>query len=234
MTTPTNSDLSSPHDDPSTATSYAARFPCSINLELRPEDPGTLRDRIVHVGDRVHLAGAIEFDHLRALDLLREWEEMGVTHYLAVHREFAAMDLIEENSSIKVIHIGVDDDLGTRDPRWFDAVAEAAGEVLAHPDNKLVVTCYLGVNRGPSAALAILLAQGWDLLPALRAIRYARPIANIVYAPDAARWWAVRNGGTPEDAVEAMVEVHRWFERNPLDAGWVIRNIYASARGPIY
>lgn len=223
MTTPTAPNFSD-----------ADRFPMSLNLDLRPENPGTLRDRIVHVGDRVHLAGAIEFDHSRAIDLLREWEAAGITHYLAVHREFAAMQLIEENSSIKVIHIGVDDDLGTRDPRWFDAVAAAGDEVLADPEARLVVTCYLGVNRGPSAALAILLSRGWGLLPALRAIRYARPIANIVYAPDAARWWAVRNGGTAQDAIDAMVEVHRWFERNPLDAGWVIRNIYASSRGPLY
>lgn len=243
MTTPT-----SPDSSPSTEilfvdetcegfthyTSDADRFPMSLQLDLRPENPGMLRDRVVHVGDNVFLAGAIEFDRDRAIDLLREWEAAGITHYLAVHREFAAMQLIEENSSIEVIHIGVDDDLGTRDPRWFDAVTEASESILADPSAKLVVTCYLGVNRGPSAALAILLARGWNLLPALRAIRYARPIANIVYAPDAARWWAVRNGGTPQDALEAMVEVHRWFERNPLDAGWVIRNIYASSRGPLY
>ncbi len=228
--TPTDSNDRFSIDD----VSDADRFPLSLQLDIRPADPGLVRDSITCVGDRVYLSGAIEFDHTQALQRLDEWVAEGVTHYLAVHREFDATDVIEANSSIEVIHVGVDDDLGTRDPRWFDEVARVSGEILANPANKLVVTCYLGVNRGPSAALAILLSQGWDLLPALRAIRYARPIANIVYAPDAAKWWAERNGGTADDAREAMIEVHRWFERNPLDAGWVIRNIYATARGPLY
>ena len=72
-------------------TSDADRFPMSLQLDLRPENPAMLRDRVVHVGDNVFLAGAIEFDRDRAIDLLREWEAAGITHYLAVHREFAAM-----------------------------------------------------------------------------------------------------------------------------------------------
>ena len=209
-------------------------FLSSLVLDLRPDEPGFLRDRVVRVTDQVYLAGAIEFDRDIMSELLAEWEEEGITHYLAVHREFDAADYIKRHSSIEVIHIGVDDDLGRRDNSWFDAIREVSDEILSDPDNKLVVTCYLGVNRGPSAAVAILLSQGWELLPALRAIRAARPIANMAYAPDAARWWVERNGGTAQDALAAFVEVHRWFERNPLDAGWVIRNIYTSSRGPLY
>jgi hypothetical protein len=207
-------------------------FLSSLALALRPDQPGFLRDRVVRVTDQLFLAGAIEFDRDTMSELLVEWEEAGITHYLAVHREFDAAEYIERHSTIEVIHIGVDDDLGRRDNAWFDAIREVSDEILSDPDNKLVVTCYLGVNRGPSAAVAILLSQGWELLPALRAVRSARPIANMAYAPDAARWWSEKNGGSAHDALAAFVEVHRWFERNPLDAGWVIRNIYASSRGP--
>jgi hypothetical protein len=172
------------------------------------------------------MSGGISPNHEIALQQLIEWEAAGITDYMPVHIEFDEQVFIEENSSIRVHHIGVDDDLRQRDPAWFDAIQETADELLADEDVVLMVTCWVGCNRGPSATMAILLSQGWDVLPALRAIRSARPIAATIYAPDAAAWWVQRNGGSQSEMAEAMQEVRDWFDRHPLDAGWVIGRIH--------
>ena len=70
-----------------------------------------------------------------------------------------------------------------------------------------------------------LLSLGWKPLPALRAIRTARPIAGIIYAPDAASWWVERNGGSSSEACESYFEVEEWLDRNPLSLSWVIGSI---------
>jgi hypothetical protein len=75
------------------------------------------------------------------------------------------------------------DDGSPRDPRWFDAIAAAAGT-----EESVLVHCHMGVARGPSAAFAILLSRGWDELGALDAVMFGRPIATVLYAADALRW----------------------------------------------
>lgn len=201
-------------------------FLFSLDHPIRPENPRAEREKITHVAGQLYVSGALEFDPDRAAAQLQTWIDAGITHYLAVHVEFGFAEFIRENSDIEVIHLGVDDHLGRQDLSWFDRIAEAASTVFAHPDHKLVATCYLGVNRGPSAAMAILCAQGWTPLQAMRAIRKARPIANLAYARDVARWNALRNGGTQIDARAAEAEVIAWFARHPLAAGECISTIY--------
>ena len=198
----------------------------SLDLPRRPLDPVAWWRRVCFVTDRIAMSGGISPNHEIALQQLYQWEAAGITDYMPVHIEFDEQVFIEENSSIRVHHIGVDDDLRQRDPAWFDAIQETADELLADEDVVLMVTCWVGCNRGPSATMAILLSQGWDVLPALRAIRSARPIAATVYAPDAAAWWVQRNGGSQSEMAEAMQEVRDWFTRHPLDAGWVIGRIH--------
>ena len=84
----------------------------------------------------------------------------------------------------------------------------------------------MGVNRGPSALFAIMLATGWEALEALRAIRDVRPIAGIIYATDAVSWWARKELMHDEDTTaEKVQEVRAWLDRNPLDLAYVIRSI---------
>jgi hypothetical protein len=104
------------------------------------------------------MSGGISPNHEIALQQLIEWEAAGITDYMPVHIEFDEQVFIEENSSIRVHHIGVDDDLRQRDPAWFDAIQETADELLADEDVVLMVTCWVGCNRGPSATMAILLS----------------------------------------------------------------------------
>ena len=197
----------------------------SLDLPRRPVDPMFWWREICFVTPTLAMSGGISPDPDTALEQLARWEAAGITDYMPVHIEFREQKFIEQNSGIRVHHIGVDDDLGRRDPRWFDTIAAKAAEIEQDPDAVLMVTCWVGCNRGPSATYAILRTRGWDSLPALRAIRSARPIAATVYAPDAAAWWVARNGGDHRKMRNAVDEVQQWFVRNPLDAHWVIGSI---------
>jgi hypothetical protein len=202
-------------------------FPLSsLDLPIRPLDPVQWwRVPCPLPGNRLFMSGGISMNEATARIQLAEWEAAGITDYMPVHIEFNEQKYIEKFSNIRVHHIGVHDDLGRRDSSWFDAVTTCADKVLANSDAVLMVTCWVGCNRGPSATFAIILSQGWDVLPALCAIRTARPIAAMTYAPDAAEWWAMKNGGDYNDAIAASNDVKRWFDRNPLDARWVIGEI---------
>ena len=202
-------------------------FRHSLTLPARPSSPLDVRNGIQQLTETLFVSGGPDWapsadTHFA---MLREWMDTGITHYIPVHVEFDLGDYIEDATGIRVHHIGVDDDGQDKPAEWFDEIVATAGLILANPTHKLVVTCAQGINRGPSAALAILLWQGWDLLAALRAIRSARPIANILYAEDAARWHVLRNGGTAEEALAAEQQVRDWFDRNDLDVGYVIDNV---------
>jgi len=205
--------------------SLQSDFSLSVELENRPTNPVGWWRTICEVTPRIAMSGGLSHCDYEALVQIREWEAAGITDYIAVHEECDDGDFVAENSSIRFHHLGVDDWGGKRDPRWFDAVASTALDILADPDRKLMVTCWMGCNRGPSATFAILLALGWKPLPALRAIRSVRPIAGTIYAADAVEWWVVRNGGDRTDVKGARREVEKWFDRHPLDLRHVIGRI---------
>ena len=83
----------------------------------------------------------------------------------------------------------------------------------------------MGVNRGPSATYAVLLALGWDSQSALHEIRTVRPIACTIYSVDAIKWWVKRTGGDSLQVREACADVEQWHRENPLDMYHVIRAI---------
>ncbi len=197
----------------------------SLVHDERPANPANWWRRICEVTPNLFLSGGLSGDEDLALNQLNEWAEAGITHYIAVHGERDDSEFVHANSNIICIVEGVDDNGTPRDPQWFEDVTSAALEILEDPNAVIMTTCWMGVNRGPSAAYAILRALGWESVPALRAIRTARPIAGIIYAPDAAQWWVERNGGTNREAREAYNEVVEWLYRNPLDVSYVIRAI---------
>ena len=135
---------------------------------------------------------------------------------------------IHENSSITSHWFGVDDNGDKRDDAWFEGIRDRAYEALNDLSRvrRIMVHCHMGVNRGPSALFAIMLATGWEALEALRAIRDVRPIAGIIYATDAVSWWARKELMHDEDTTaEKVQEVRAWLDRNPLDLAYVIRSI---------
>jgi protein-tyrosine phosphatase len=95
---------------------------------------------------------------------------------------------------------------------------EAAG-----PDAVVLTHCHMGINRGPSLGLAVLLSQGWDLVDALDAIRSARPVAWIAYAEDVLRWHHQRSAARPGALEDDLIRLARWRQDNELDLVDVIR-----------
>lgn len=187
-----------------------------LGLPVRSTSPLDVRSGIQQLTEQLFVSGGPDWapsadTHFA---MLREWMDTGITHYIPVHAEFDLGPYIEDATGIRVHHIGVDDDGQDKPAEWFDEIIAVANAVLANPAHKLVVTCAYGINRGPSAALAIMLWQGWDALAALGAIRSVRPIANILYAEDAVRWHVLRTGGTEAEALAAEQQVRDWFDRH--------------------
>ena len=200
----------------------------SLKRPVRPESPHLMWRQICWVSPLLAVSGDLSYNREAARIQLSEWEAAGITDVFDMRGEADDTQFIHDNSSITSHWFGVDDNGGKRDDAWFESVRDMAYEVLNDfsRDRKILVHCHMGVNRGPSALFAIMLATGWESLEALRAIRDVRPIAGIIYAPDAISWWArVGLQHDEDDVAEKVQEVRAWLDRNPLDLGYVIRSI---------
>jgi len=157
---------------------------------------------------------------------LAAWHRLGITDIIDVRVEWNDEDFVIEYLPTMGYHwLGTDDDGRGQSDEWFDKIREAARLTRLNLDGKMLVHCHMGVNRAPSAALAIMLADGWDVVEALDRIRAARPIAGILYAHDAIAWWHRRSGSSAEAAAFDHQRAAEWFEANPVDLGWIISRI---------
>jgi dual specificity phosphatase 3 len=174
------------------------------------------------------IGGDLEvFDTDLAAAQLRELVAVGVTDIVDLRLDWNdATWLAEQMPFLRYVHLGVDD-AGQRMPDvWFDTGTDLVLSRLQEgPQARVLVHCHMGVNRGPSMGFAVLLAQGWDPLEALDAIRKARPIAYIGYAEDALDWWLRRKGETRDVRRERRLTV--WRSHHDLDMYAVIRKIRA-------
>lgn len=145
--------------------------------------------RVCPVGDRLIVTGELDRgDDAMARRQLAEWCRAGVTTVVDVRAEADDRTFVAEHAPwIRYIWAGVHDHGETQSDEWFDTVLNQLGTALFDPDEVILVHCQMGVNRGPSMAYRILLEQGWGVLDGLKAIRKARPIAEIVYADSAVR-----------------------------------------------
>lgn len=103
--------------------------------------------------------------------------------------------------AIPRVWLPVQDDGTPRDPRWFDAIADAVGNARS-----VLVHCHLGVARAPSVAFALLLCRGIDPTAALELVLRTRPIATAAYAADALAWWL---GTDRDDERVRTLDEHR-------------------------
>ena len=159
---------------------------------------------------------------------LQEWVEAGVTHILDVRGEFSDEPMVAARAPWLTYHwLGTEDHGRRQDPAWFDAGVGLAQAALQRGDARMVVHCHMGINRGPSMALAVLLAQGWDCIAALDAIRAARPIAAIIYASDAVAWWHGRQRTTRKAAAADQARVQAWFKARGINPTSVARLVRA-------
>ncbi|RZS86882.1 protein-tyrosine phosphatase [Motilibacter rhizosphaerae] len=158
-----------------------------------------------------HLAGR-QLDEIAAL---------GITRIVDCRLEWDDAELVAERQpQIAYLHHGMDD-AGQRVPAaWFD---EALRFVTSGGRDAVVLAhCHMGINRGPSLGFALLLAQGWDPIGAISAIRTARPVANVWYAEDALRWHHGRRGTNPREDLKRLAA---WRKKNPLDVVRIIRGV---------
>ena len=154
---------------------------------------------------------------------LAELVEAGVTHVVDARIEWSDEHWVAEVApGVAYLHHGMDD-AGQQVPfEWFDVAVSWALEAIAQ-GGTVLTHCHMGINRGPSLGFAVLLAQGWEAIDALDAIRSARPIAWVAYAEDALRWHHHRQGSSEEGLDRDRRRVVQWREQNDLDLNAVIR-----------
>ena len=174
------------------------------------------------VTDRIAVGGGLSSHGMVAHQQIAELMDLGITHVADLRAEWSDADLVFERApDITYLHHPVEDAGQTIPGEYFQTLADWATEALAQPNTKLLVHCHAGVNRGPSGAFTVLLAQGWDVRAALDAIRAARPIAWIDYADDAVDWHLADADDEARTAAHDAVTDWRW--RNHLAFNQVIR-----------
>jgi dual specificity phosphatase 3 len=161
---------------------------------------------------------------------LRDLQSEGVTHIIDNRSEWNDQEFVARYAPrIRYLHNGQDDN-GQRMPdTWFDRGVGFALQALQAPGTTVLAHCHMGINRGPSMAFAILLAQGLDPVAALDAIRSARPIVGMAYAADALDWWHRSSGAPAPLAARRRAEFASWLAAHPLG---VLRVPRASAPEP--
>lgn len=178
------------------------------------------------ITDQLAVGGDLDmYDDALALSQVVELFEVGITHILDVRMEADDSETWSEGPEISYRWDGIDD-AGQRVPgAWFDEVTDWALEALKDPSARLLTHCHMGINRGPSAGYAVLIAQGWDPIEAIEAIRRARPIAFVAYAEDALAWHHDRTGATRDQRRTDIARLTSWRRENNLDVANVIRTI---------
>jgi hypothetical protein len=193
--------------------------------------PSTERSSVAnisYVAGRVWTGGDLP-SHLSDEAMLADLaaiQRAGITHILDNRIECSDEAFVEAHAPKVNYFWNGQDDAGQAMPDgWFWDGVDFALEALADPDAQVLAHCHMGINRGPSMAFAILLATGMSPVPALTAIRQARPIAAIAYADDALDWWHRMTGTPVAVAKRERAEVAAWHRGNPLDVVRIIRTI---------
>ncbi|MGC3954724.1 MAG: dual specificity protein phosphatase family protein [Propionicimonas sp.] len=163
---------------------------------------------------------------------LQDLLDAGITHIADLRDEWSDADLVGYWApDVEYLYHPVQD-AGQRIPAdWFEQLNDWVSQALADPAAKVLVHCHMGVNRAPSAAFALLLAQGLKVREALTAIRGHRPVAVIDYADDALDWYLERSGAEGPARAGARRSLTLWRKANQLDKFSVIRQIRASESG---
>jgi dual specificity phosphatase 3 len=111
----------------------------------------------------------------------------GITHVIDCRAEFDDAALLAGSPTLLYLWNGVPDDgnADTHGDIWFGKSLRFALPALAVSHSKVYCHCAAGVNRGPSTALAIMLASGFTVVDAVRLIKAARPVARLAYQVEA-------------------------------------------------
>lgn len=196
-----------------------------------PDDAGAWHRRLCPVVDAdgrasgIVLSGDLHEDPEVAAAQLDRWVLAGIGTIVDCRVEWSDERFVAaRHPQLTYVHVGVDDDGGRQADEWFDE-GVAAGLAALERGDTVLAHCHMGINRGPSMGLAVLLARGWSPFDALFAIQQARPIAGIIYAEDAVDWFVRREGGSAADVSEARADVAAWQAEHGIDVYRVIRRM---------
>jgi protein-tyrosine phosphatase len=178
------------------------------------------------VTERLAVGGDLSPNFAHAHRQLDELLEAGITHIVDLREEWSDESLVHTWApQVHYLQHRVADAGQQIGPQWFAELAAWVADALQDPDAKVLVHCHMGVNRAPSAMLALLLAEGRGLRPSLDAIRRARPVAVIDYAGSALDWYLATTGADAQARRNARRTLARWRTANHLDVAQVIRAI---------
>lgn len=151
------------------------------------------------VTERVFTGGEIQADDWNVFNLTKQTaraevqslRSAGITHVIDCRGE-AHPDKIrrwwaDQAPEISFFHAGTGDDGARKGAFYFEAPVAWAMEALSRPGTKVLAHCQCGINRGPSMAAAILMAQGLSMSLTEHLIRQARPCVALAYLKDARR-----------------------------------------------
>ena len=163
-----------------------------------------------------------------ALAQLRSWQDAGITHIIDVRGEWQDIAFVERHApEIDYRWLGTHDDGGAQSDTWWEAGLAAATRVR-DAGGRAVLHCHMGVNRAPSLAYRVLLADGVDPIDAFDRIRTARPIAAVLYAPSALDHHHRTIGSTEDERIESILRLRQHMFDTDVDTMWVISRIRAA------
>jgi protein-tyrosine phosphatase len=192
--------------------------------EVKLHEIANWHRQVCPVTEWLVISGDLPVDRNEAVQKLNGWIEAGVTDIVDVREEWTDEKLVKELAPhIRYHYLGTHDDGTSQDQAWFDEGLSALHEALQHENAVVMVHCHMGVNRGPSMALAYLIDQGWNPVEALDAIRKARPIAGIIYAEDAITATEKQLKANGQELVTVLDQTEQWFRDNEIDIATIIR-----------
>ncbi len=203
-------------------------MPSQTPSEMSYDLPATVEANLSFVTDRLAVGGDLDAFEPKSRRQVKEILECGITHVLDVRLEWTDQPVWDMVPEVDYRWDGIDDAGQTVPAEWFDRVVTWGLRALAEPGAKVLTHCHMGINRGPSAGFAMMLALGFDPIDALQRIRDARPIAYVAYAEDALAWHHLCTGASGEDRRADLRRVAAWRREQRLDVADVIRRIRGS------
>lgn len=169
------------------------------------------------VTDRIWVGGdlAVHHDDL-AFEQAEELIAKGLTHVVDCRSELDDTHRWARYPFIDYRSHGMPDESQQVLPEWFDTTVGHLQGALQHSDTIVLAHCHSGVNRGPSLGFALLIAEGWEPIDAISAIRTARPSAYVYYAEQALAWYHRRLGTSARQRLSEADDLAAWRLANPL------------------
>jgi dual specificity phosphatase 3 len=184
------------------------------------------------ITDDLATGGDLHHNEVKASQQIEQLVEDGVTHIIDMRMEWSDEEVVRRHAPhIKYLHLRTNDAHGYRMPhRVFDEGVEFARQAQAI-GGKVLAHCHMGINRGPSMAMAILLDRGMDPIPAFELLREKRDIVGLAYAADALDAHLLRTDGDRQVLMDFLQhEQNVWTPEEVRRINATIRRLHEEAR----